>query len=118
MPGTAVLVAVRRAERGGLFFVRVERRLTAAVVVLQPRLEARFVAATAWLLRPKVEILLVEVTIVVPDDDHVVRLEEHVQALVELHVPFVLGRLGRFGAATCRRPFQRRLFRPRFAAVA
>lgn len=123
MPGTAVFVTVRRAERGRLFFVRVERRqattAAATVVVVQPRLETRFVAAAARLLGPKVEVLLVEIAVIVPDDDHVIRLEEHVQTFVELHVPLApagLGGLG--GVAAGRRTFQRRFFGPWLATVA
>lgn len=103
VPGTTVLVAVRRAERGGLFFVRVERRHATAIVVVQPRLETRRIAATARLLRPKVKVLFVEVTVIVPDDDHIIRFEEHVQTLVELHTSFVLARLGRFGTTAAGR---------------
>lgn len=132
VPGTAVFVTVWRAKRAGLFFVRIERRrrqaaAAATVVVVQPRLEARRIAAAARLLRPKVKVLLVEIAVVVPDDDHVIRLEKHVQALVELHPALVFAGLGgRLGAAPaaatacCARAFQCRffgLFR-RIAAVA
>lgn len=118
VPGTAVLVTVGRAQRGRLFFVRVKLRRTAVVVVAgQPRLETRLVTAVARMLGPKIEFLLVEIAVVVPDHDHVVGLEEHVQTFVELHVPLVLAGLGRLGAATRRRAFQRRLFRFWLAAV-
>lgn len=119
MSGTSILVAVRWTERGRLVIVWFKRRHTAAaVVVVQPRLETRLVAAAARLLGPKVEVLLVEVAVVVPDDDDVVRLEEHVQALVELHVPLVLAtRLGRLGAAG-RGAFQRGFLGLGLAAVA
>jgi len=72
VPGTAVLVTIRWTERGWLFFVRVEWRHTTAVVIIQPRLETRGIATTARMLRPKVKVLLVELAVVVPDDDHIV----------------------------------------------
>lgn len=119
VPGTAILVAVRRAKRGGLFFVRVELWYATAVVIVQPRLETRCIAATARLLRPKVKVLFVEVTVIVPNDYHVVGFEEHIQTLVELHASLVLARLGRLGTAAAGRcALQRGLFRPGLAAVA